>query len=73
MDLLTDVLSNRTQALMLAHASEECNRYELIEKHVGACLGTLGRGDLRTLVARQDASLPTVWIDTPDDHSEAGV
>jgi len=63
MDLLRRVVTDRTRHIVLAHASEECNRYDLIEQCARECLDTLGRGDIEPLVATQNAVLPTVWIE----------
>ena len=62
MELVRDVLHERTRHLILAHASRECNRYELVEQSARQCLMDLGRPDIVPLVARQDQSLPTVWL-----------
>ncbi|MFA5203763.1 MAG: MBL fold metallo-hydrolase [Lentisphaeria bacterium] len=61
-DLLRKVLHPRTRHLVLAHASQECNRYELIEQVARQCVTSLGRADLAPRVARQDDSLSTLWV-----------
>ena len=48
--------------LVLAHASTECNRYELVERYAADCLAGLGRPDVTIRVARQDTWLPTLWL-----------
>jgi len=62
MALLRKVLHPRTRHVVFAHASRECNRYELIEKCAATCLTELGRTDLRPLVARQETGLPVLWV-----------
>lgn len=62
MELLRAVVHARTRHVVMAHASEECNRYELVAKAVQDCLTRLGRPDIRAHVARQDRPLPTVWV-----------
>jgi len=62
MALLKRVAHARTRHVILAHASQECNRYELVEQHASQCLKQLGRLDIRILVAQQDTCLPTVWV-----------
>ena len=62
MDLLKRVVHARTRFLVLAHASTECNRYELVERYAADCLAGLGRPDVTIRVARQDTWLPTLWL-----------
>ncbi|MBT3376681.1 MAG: MBL fold metallo-hydrolase [Lentisphaerae bacterium] len=62
MELLQRVLDERTKHLVLAHASQECNRYELVEESIQTCLAGLGREDISAYVAKQDSWLPTVWV-----------
>lgn len=62
MELLQKVLDKRTKYLVLAHASQECNRYELVEESIRDCLATLKRDDITALVAKQDSWLPTIWV-----------
>jgi phosphoribosyl 1,2-cyclic phosphodiesterase len=62
MELLGAVVHARTRHVVMAHASTECNRYELVTKLVGDCLLRLGRTDITAHVARQDAPLPTFWL-----------
>lgn len=65
MELLQRILHGRTRHLVLAHASRECNRYELIEQVAAHCLKRLGRSDLQPLVARQAEPLPTIGLEAP--------
>ncbi len=60
--LLEDVLHEKTRHLVLAHASQDCNRYELVEDSVRRFLAGQGRHDLSFRVARQDRSLETFWL-----------
>ncbi len=59
--LLQRVLHTRTRHLVLAHASRECNCYDLVEKTARDCIRALGRTDLAPHVARQDVPLATLW------------
>lgn len=63
MELLRAVLAARTRHVVLAHASRECNRYDLIESTVADCLGAVGRSDIAPLVARQDEPAATCWLE----------
>jgi len=63
MTLLKRVVHDRTRYVVLAHASDECNRYDLVEKHVSACLSDMERQDIQPLVARQKDPLPTIWVE----------
>ncbi len=62
MDLLRSVISEKTRQVILAHASRECNSYELVEDQAQQCLAEIGRPEIRPLVARQDAPLRPVRI-----------
>lgn len=62
MELLRTVVHSRTRHVVMAHASEECNCYDLVAKTVHDCLTRLGRHDIATHVARQDEPLPTLWV-----------
>ena len=65
MDLLRQVIAPRTKAVLLAHASEECNCYELVDDCAAQCLEELGRGDISVGVGRQEGALPTVFFNPP--------
>lgn len=60
--LIQAIIDRRTRHIVMAHASEECNRYDLIEQSALTCLGELNRSDVGAYVARQDDPLPTVWL-----------
>jgi phosphoribosyl 1,2-cyclic phosphodiesterase len=62
MALVRKVVADRTRYLVLAHGSQECNRYEIMDRCASTCLADLGRTDIALLVARQDAHLPTAWL-----------
>ena len=62
MDLVREIVCERTRHLVLAHASQECNRYELVQEKATECLSELGRPDIEPQVARQADSLPTLWL-----------
>jgi len=60
--LVRETLGERTRAVVMAHASRECNTYERVERCIVQCLEEIGRDDVRPLVARQDEPLPTIWL-----------
>jgi len=62
MELLCNVVDDRTRCLVLAHASRECNKYELVEQRATQCLADINRSSIHSHVARQEAPLPTLWI-----------
>lgn len=62
MKLLQTILHARTRHLVLAHASCECNRYELIEQLAIKVLAAMGRHDLKPHVARQTEALPRLVV-----------
>ncbi|MBT3286207.1 MAG: MBL fold metallo-hydrolase [Victivallales bacterium] len=62
LELLRKVLHGRTQAVIMAHASGECNEYSLVERGVKQCLAELEREDIVMHVATQDDGAPTVWV-----------
>lgn len=62
MELVREVVCERTRHLVLAHASQECNQYELVERKAVECLSEIGRPDIAPQVARQDDALPTLWL-----------
>ncbi len=63
MTLLGEVIDRRTRHVILAHASQDCNRYDLIAECALAHLETLGRADIRAHVATQGDILPTLWTE----------
>lgn len=62
LDLLRQVLHERTRHIVLAHASRECNDYGLVETGLRRCLAELGREDIDWQVATQDEGARTVWV-----------
>ena len=62
MDLVKRVLHADTRVLVLAHASEECNSYSVVEGCAADCLQSVGRADIRAAVARQSDVLETFWL-----------
>jgi len=62
MDLVRNVVSDRTRHVVFAHASRECNTYQMVEEHARKCLAEIGRPDIDPMVARQDEPLPTIWM-----------
>jgi len=60
--LLQTVIDARTRHVFMAHASAECNCYDLVARTVADGLLTIGRNDIDTHIAVQDTPLPTVWI-----------
>ena len=63
MSLLNETLNPRTRHVLLAHASKDCNRYELIEDTMTGFLEDVGREDIELQVARQEEGLKTVWAE----------
>ena len=61
-DLLQTVLHPKTRHVVLAHASRDCNRYELVEKSGRDTLTEMNRSDVELRVARQSEHLPTFWL-----------
>ena len=61
-DLIGKVVHSKTRHLVLAHASEECNRPELVERCTLRTLEALGRTDIKPLFAEQNEILPTLWL-----------
>jgi len=57
--LLEDVIVPQTKHLVLAHASGECNRHNLILEVADALLKTIGRCDIKPYVGQQDMPLPS--------------
>ncbi len=62
MQLLQKVVAPRTRHVIMAHASEECNRYELVGDLAGQCLESMGRADVAVGIGRQDRPLPTCFV-----------
>ncbi|NOY82736.1 MAG: MBL fold metallo-hydrolase [Kiritimatiellaeota bacterium] len=62
MELVGKVVNERTRCLILAHASQECNRYELVEQQAARRLAEMERTNISSHVARQDEPLPTLWL-----------
>jgi phosphoribosyl 1,2-cyclic phosphodiesterase len=62
MKLLKQVLHDQTRHLILAHASQDCNCYKIVEREAVSSLAASGRSDVQALVARQETHLPTVWV-----------
>jgi len=61
-DLLRDVLDEETRHVVLAHASQDCNCYDLVREETRTCLHDMGRPDIGLHVAIQDKPLPTLWL-----------
>lgn len=62
LEVLRSVLDERTRHVVLAHASSDCNCYDLVEKGALAFLEELGRVDISLNVARQDQWIETLWV-----------
>jgi len=60
-ELTKKIIHERTSHLVLAHASEDCNRTHLIEKAVKDTLAEVNRPDVSPWIAAQQQSLPTLW------------
>jgi phosphoribosyl 1,2-cyclic phosphodiesterase len=65
MALLSRVLDARTRHVVLAHASEECNCYELVKDCGVECLEKIGRSDVCLTVARQNRPTENLQINIP--------
>lgn len=61
--LLGEIMDARTRHVLLAHASQDCNRYELVEETMSSFLNDIGRSDVGMQVARQDEGLRTLWAE----------
>ena len=59
--LLRQVIDERTSTIVLAHLSEECNTCEKALVSVRGLLDSMGRGDIALLAASQCDCIPTVW------------
>jgi phosphoribosyl 1,2-cyclic phosphodiesterase len=62
MDNLDLLLTEKTKYLILAHLSTDCNDYNLVKKLIAETLEKINRSSIVTLIAKQDSSLPTVWL-----------
>lgn len=62
-ELIAKIIHDRTRHIVLAHASQDCNRYEIVEACARDGLTAIGRSDIIPLVARQDKGLPTIWVE----------
>ena len=60
-DLLPRIVSRNTQSVLLAHISEECNRYALAMKTARQSLADLHREDVFLTYGSREAPIPTVW------------
>ena len=61
-ELLPKIIGPATRHLILAHLSDECNRPELVEKGVRACLAAIDRPDVTYWVAHQDCVAEPVVV-----------
>jgi phosphoribosyl 1,2-cyclic phosphodiesterase len=61
-ELLRRVLHADTSHVVLAHASRDCNSYDLVKKGAEKLLCELERPDVDLHVAVQDEPLPTLWL-----------
>ena len=62
MQLLADVLSQRTRHVVLAHLSSECNREDIARSSAEHCLEALDRNDVTLDIASQDRPMATIWL-----------
>ena len=60
--LLKEILHPRTKHVVLAHASQDCNRYELVKESVTSNLIAWQRTDVQPYVATQDTPLNTILV-----------
>lgn len=63
-ELLKKIVHDRTRHLVLAHASEDCNRPQIIETSAKNTLKESGRQDIETWIATQSDPLPSLWVDS---------
>ncbi len=61
-ELLEHIVSSRTQDIVLAHISLDCNTQEKALECAGQALSTLHRNDVALRAARQFEPLETVWV-----------
>ncbi len=60
-ELLGNVVGPCTKHVFLVHASQDCNRYELVQETAGNFMRELGRPDVTVRTATQDDVLETAW------------
>lgn len=61
-ELIANVIHEKTRHVCLFHASEECNRYEIVEESLKTALEKLARPDIVGSVARQEVPLQTFML-----------
>lgn len=59
--LLSDVASDCTKHVILAHISRECNQENIALDRARECLNTIDRQDINLQVAHQDCPIDTIW------------
>ena len=59
--LLSDVASDCTKHVILAHISRECNQEKIAFDSARACLDAIDRQDIALQTAHQDCPIATVW------------
>jgi phosphoribosyl 1,2-cyclic phosphodiesterase len=62
LELIRKVLHARTRHVVMAHASRDCNEYDLVDTGMRRCLAELGRQDVQLIVATQDEGASTIWV-----------
>lgn len=63
MTALSELLTEESSSLVLAHLSEECNNRELLADMAEKTLENLGRQDIFLQIAGQESPLETVWLE----------
>lgn len=61
MKLLENVIQDYTQNIILGHISQDCNQYDLVEKHLKQNLTSISRLDIQTAIATQDQPITSMW------------
>ena len=60
-EMLPKLLTSNTRNLILAHVSQECNKYEIALEQARKTLMGLQRQDLFLDCGRREGAIPTVW------------
>ncbi len=60
-ELLTQIVTQNTHNLVLAHISNDCNKYEIAEKEASDALRAMQRQDMFIACGRRENPIPTIW------------
>ncbi len=61
-ELLPRIVTRNTKSVLLAHISEDCNRYELALNAAREALRKIQREDIFLTCGSREESIPTVWF-----------